>query len=93
MTVAVRQADNACVLTVADNGPGIPPEERERGFERFSRVIGTGGEGSGLGSAIVREVVNTAGGTIALGSPAAGSRLVATVGLPAVGVALEPEVA
>jgi two-component system sensor histidine kinase TctE len=44
------------VLEVEDSGPGIPPEERERVFDRFYRVLGTGSDGSGLGLAIVREI-------------------------------------
>jgi two-component system sensor histidine kinase TctE len=43
-------------LVVSDDGPRIPPEERERVFERFHRLLGTHVEGSGLGLAIVREI-------------------------------------
>ena len=43
-------------MSVIDNGPGIPKSEREKVFERFHRVIGTGQEGSGLGLAIVMEI-------------------------------------
>jgi two-component system sensor histidine kinase TctE len=43
-------------LEVEDSGPGIPPEERERVFDRFYRVLGTQSDGSGLGLAIVREI-------------------------------------
>ncbi|MNV85265.1 Signal transduction histidine-protein kinase/phosphatase MprB [compost metagenome] len=39
-----------------DSGPGIPPDERERVFDRFYRVLGTASDGSGLGLAIVREI-------------------------------------
>jgi two-component system sensor histidine kinase TctE len=42
------------VLEVEDNGPGIPPEDRERAFERFQR--GSAGSGSGLGLSIVRDI-------------------------------------
>lgn len=80
--VTLRHQDGASVLTVADNGPGIPAEERPRVFERFYRVIGNGGEGSGLGLAIVREVITTAGGTVTLEAPPVGSGLVVTVTLP-----------
>ena len=41
---------------VADSGQGVPAEERERIFERFHRVLGTGASGSGLGLAIVRTI-------------------------------------
>ena len=43
-------------LEVEDNGPGIPPEHRERAFERFQRG-NAGGSGSGLGLSIVRDIV------------------------------------
>jgi two-component system sensor histidine kinase TctE len=45
-------------LFVTDNGPGIPPEQRERVFERFYSLLGSGAEGSGLGLAIVREIAS-----------------------------------
>ncbi len=51
-------------LQVEDNGPGIGPADRERVFEPFYRVLGSGVEGSGLGLAIVREIANAHGGTL-----------------------------
>lgn len=56
ITVAVIVEDHRVRLTVEDNGPGIPPEERERIFERFHRLSDSTGEGCGLGLAIVREI-------------------------------------
>ncbi|HZL73890.1 MAG TPA: ATP-binding protein [Propionibacteriaceae bacterium] len=56
------------VISVSDDGPGIPPEDRERIFERFTRLDdarGRGSGGAGLGLAIVRELVVRAGGTVA----------------------------
>jgi signal transduction histidine kinase/HAMP domain-containing protein len=51
-------------LTVADTGPGIPPEHLAHVFERFFRVPGrTHGQGTGLGLAIVREILTAHGGT------------------------------
>ena len=50
------------MLSVEDNGPGIPEAERERVFERFYRVLGTGADGCGLGLAIVREIALSHGG-------------------------------
>jgi len=52
---ALPDGDLVC-LEVQDNGPGIPPEERSRVFDRFYRILGHEAEGSGLGLAIVREV-------------------------------------
>lgn len=44
------------LLEVEDNGPGIPPEQREQVLERFFRAPGAPGSGSGLGLAIVRDI-------------------------------------
>lgn len=46
-------------LRIDDNGPGIPEDERERVFERFYRVLGSGVSGSGLGLSIVREIAQS----------------------------------
>jgi signal transduction histidine kinase len=51
-------------LAVEDDGPGIPPAERSRVFERFHRVRQGTGKGSGLGLAIARAIVEAHGGTI-----------------------------
>lgn len=57
--VNVRLLNNGRVkLIVSDTGPGISPEERDNIFERFYRVVGTNGDGSGLGLSIVKEVAN-----------------------------------
>ena len=56
ITVRVRLQDGEGVLEVEDSGPGIPPAERLRVFDRFYRVLGTQSDGSGLGLAIVREI-------------------------------------
>jgi two-component system sensor histidine kinase TctE len=56
VTVSVKRETGEIVLSVEDNGPGIPKEEREKVFERFHRVMGTGTDGSGLGLAIVKEI-------------------------------------
>jgi signal transduction histidine kinase len=55
-------------VVVSDTGPGIPPEERERVFERFYRGAGgrASGPGTGLGLAIVAELAERWGGTVEL---------------------------
>ena len=50
------QADGASLLEVEDEGPGIPPAEREKVFERFYQAPGAAQGGSGLGLAVVQEV-------------------------------------
>jgi two-component system sensor histidine kinase TctE len=55
--VKIGVSNNGTIdLAIEDTGPGIPAAERERVFERFYRVLGTGVEGNGLGLAIVKEV-------------------------------------
>lgn len=66
--VTVRTGSNGArsYVEVEDDGPGIPPQERERVLERFYRVPGTPGTGSGLGLAIVREIAAGHGGFISM---------------------------
>lgn len=59
-------------LSITDNGPGIPPQQRERVFERFYSVLGHGAEGSGLGLAIVQEIARMHGGEVRIQSGPAG---------------------
>ena len=65
-----RQGDDA-VLTVSDTGSGIPAAELPHVFERFHRVEGTRGrthEGTGIGLALVKELVTLQGGRVAVSS-------------------------
>lgn len=59
-------------VRVDDDGPGIPPEQRERVFDRFQRGEAREVEGSGLGLAIVQAVARRHGATVRLGSSEAG---------------------
>jgi two-component system sensor histidine kinase TctE len=68
VTVRVVPENGLARLSVEDTGPGIPERERERVFERFYRVLGTGSDGCGLGLAIVREIAHGHGAGITLGS-------------------------
>jgi len=80
----VRSANGSCLIEVADEGLGIPPEERDRIFEKFYRLDpqqthGVGG--SGLGLYICRELVERMDGRLRVESePGKGSRF--TVELP-----------
>ncbi len=77
--VHVSTDDDVTLITVADDGPGVPREHRQRVFERFhrvdsSRTRSTGG--SGLGLAIVRRLVLAHGGSVRLGEASNGGALV-----------------
>lgn len=54
--VVIRATDGGAEIRVEDSGPGIPPEDRERVFDRFHRLAGADIPGSGLGLAIVRGI-------------------------------------
>ena len=82
VTVRVTAESDKIVLGVEDNGPGIPTAERERVFERFHRVLGTGVEGCGLGLAIVREIAQGHNADARLGPGASGGGTLATVAFP-----------
>ncbi|MGX9220653.1 ATP-binding protein [Massilia varians] len=81
--ISVRSdtAKDGCTVTVTveDSGPGIPPEERERVFDRFYRVAGSEAAGSGLGLAIIKAIAERHGATLALGQSERLGGLSATV--------------
>lgn len=80
--VSVRVGIGSVELIVADDGPGIPPNQRARAFERFHRGLGTGADGSGLGLSIAARVAAIHGGRIDLSDGVNGSGLTATVSMP-----------
>lgn len=69
VTARVETVGKSVVLTVEDNGPGIPPEERKAVFQRFYRTRDSSGDGSGLGLSIVEEVAFAHGATVILDEP------------------------
>ncbi|HYB32810.1 MAG TPA: ATP-binding protein [Steroidobacteraceae bacterium] len=69
-------------LTVSDTGPGIPPEDRGRVFDRFYRRAGTEPPGSGLGLAIVKAIADAHGATLTLADGPGGKGLTVTVSFP-----------
>jgi signal transduction histidine kinase len=80
----LRAVDGQAVLTVEDDGPGIPPELREAMLEPFARADASRSRetgGAGLGLAVVRNLVGAHGGAIAIGGSASGGARV-TVTLP-----------
>ncbi|HQR24072.1 MAG TPA: ATP-binding protein [Steroidobacteraceae bacterium] len=70
------------VLEVCDTGPGIPPDERERVFDRFYRLAGATAAGSGIGLAIVKAIAEQHGARVELSAGAAGRGLRARVVFP-----------
>jgi signal transduction histidine kinase len=80
VTLWLAEQGGEAVLAVADDGPGIPAADRERVFERFTRLDDARGAttgGAGLGLAIARDIVRRHGGTITVDpSPHPGARLV-----------------
>jgi two-component system, OmpR family, sensor kinase len=85
VTVSLRREGGSAVLEVADRGPGVSPELRERVFERFASGGGDGSRngGTGLGLAIVRAVAHAHRGRVELSeADGGGARFVVT--LPAI---------
>jgi len=60
------EKNGSIILSVEDNGPGIPVEERDLVFQRFYRILGNNAEGSGLGLSIVKEIANLHEATVAI---------------------------
>ncbi len=85
VTVSVQRTGASAVLSVADDGPGIPADDLPHVFERLyvtQRAPRRAEQSSGLGLAIVRELVAAMGGTVEVGSPE-GSGTAFTVTFPA----------
>jgi two-component system OmpR family sensor kinase len=72
--------DAVARVTVSDHGPGVPPGERTRVFERFHRSPGATGPGAGLGLSIARSIVEGHGGRIDLAeTPGGGATFIVDV--------------
>ena len=84
VVLEVRAEGGRAVLTVVDDGPGIPAVDRERVFERFARLDDARDRdagGTGLGLAIVRELLRRSDGSISLQDNPSGPGLAAVVHL------------
>lgn len=78
VSVTLRTEGPTAVLEVADDGPGVSPEDRERIFERFVRLDDARSRdegGAGLGLAIARDVIRSHGGDITVRDAAGGGAL------------------
>ncbi len=76
--LSLRVEDGRAVIRVSDNGPGVPPGDRERIFERFVRLDDARSRddgGAGLGLAIARDLVAAHGGDVTVGEAPEGGAL------------------
>ncbi|MDP1717776.1 MAG: HAMP domain-containing sensor histidine kinase, partial [Burkholderiales bacterium] len=84
ITVSTGSEGGTAMLRVEDDGIGIPESLRPLVFERFYRVDGAGGEGCGLGLAIVREIAHLHGGKVDIQAPARGRGTIVRLEFPRV---------
>ncbi|HEY9025478.1 MAG TPA: ATP-binding protein, partial [Burkholderiaceae bacterium] len=89
VTTRIVVAPGTAMLTVEDNGPGIPESERERVLERFYRLADQDSDGCGLGLAIVKEFTSQLGARLTLRTAAGGTGLAVDVAFDT-GPAREP---
>jgi signal transduction histidine kinase len=86
--VTLRRNGQSATLDVDDNGPGVPPADRDRIFQRFTRIDEARGRtdgGAGLGLAIAREVARAHGGEVRCDdSPRGGARFTVTLPVPTI---------
>jgi signal transduction histidine kinase len=79
VTIASRRNGRLCEIVVDDDGDGVPPEQRERIFQRFYRRANDG-TGTGLGLAIARWIASAHDGAVTVGdAPSGGARFVAAI--------------
>ena len=83
--ILTRAASDEWFVYISDDGPGVPPEDRDRIFEKFyqsAQQNTTKPEGSGLGLAISRQIVELHGGRLELSAPTPGTGATFVVTLP-----------
>jgi len=82
VVVSVQGSSERVKVSIADDGPGIPPERSDWIFERFTRLRDDGSAGCGLGLSIVRTIASRHGGTVELRSGPPDSGTTFTLELP-----------
>ncbi len=82
VSLGVIRENAEAVISIIDNGPGIPAEDRERVLDRFYRSQTHEQTGCGIGLSIVKQVVELHRATLVMEEPAQGSGLKVTVRLP-----------
>jgi signal transduction histidine kinase/serine phosphatase RsbU (regulator of sigma subunit) len=93
ITIRAREEEGHATIEVVDTGVGIPDQHRERVFERFHRVPGTQArshEGSGIGLALVADLVHAQGGSVAVAQGDDGAGTMFCVTLPLADVPVAP---
>jgi signal transduction histidine kinase len=75
VTIAIRRSEDRATITIADEGEGIVPENRERIFEKFERLGRSGDGGSGLGLYISRKLARAMDGELSVGAAPGGGAL------------------
>ena len=79
VTMSINVTNEDVEIIIVDNGPGISMADRDKIFDRFHRVIGSGQDGSGLGLAIAKEIANLHNADIFVSEENAGRGLQMTV--------------
>ena len=75
----MRRDEGVVVIEVADNGPGIPVDQREAVFEPFVRLNTEGTRGAGLGLAAARSIARAHGGDVVIADAEKGALLRVTL--------------
>lgn len=83
ISLSVLRSRDECCVTVSDDGPGIPPDQREKALQMLTTLQRRDiVEGSGLGFSIIKRIADHYGGTFDLGSAQNGQGCAVSVGLP-----------